>query len=218
MNTSKPTDIKKYVIYGRNLKYGAVPLYVNDSGGEMWATNKYWATRAERVAPLLEKFNLSADAPGAYAVDGNVKRSDDQVPMLAQMVGTVDRYSIAGVRASVGGVPAYTLDHSGSPMALYTLEDGDVVGIPAGELGWLSEMWTAPLPDGFRYGETRVRFRHGKEDNIMAAVVAEVIRIVTPHAYGTDPETRAQVSIPAVEEPAEPRILGIIMARKYGSS
>lgn len=35
----KATDIKKRVIRGYAVKYGPAPLFVNEHGGEMWATN-----------------------------------------------------------------------------------------------------------------------------------------------------------------------------------
>lgn len=216
MSQSKPADIRRHIVGGTNISHGPAKLYLNKHADEMWATNKYWATMAERVAPLLLQYNLSAEHPGVFDVDKTARPSADQPPEMTAFVRDITRFTSAGVRVRVGGQEAYALDHKGNPMALFTLDDGATVGIPAGTLEWLSDLWTAPLPSGYRYGGVpRVVFKRPETGGVVAAIFADVVHVIKPHAYGTDPDTRQQVSIPAEEEPAEPRLLGIVMAVKY---
>jgi hypothetical protein len=63
MTPPKPAAIKKFVIRGKDVKLEPAVLALAEHDGEMWATNRYWATRAVRVAPLLDEYNLSADGP-----------------------------------------------------------------------------------------------------------------------------------------------------------
>jgi hypothetical protein len=216
---AKPTDIRKHVIYGMSTSNGPVQLYVNKHAGEMWATNKCWATMAERIAPLLQQYNLSAEHPGVFDIDRTARPSTDQAPEMTAFVRDITRYAVSGVRVQVGGELAYALDRKGVPMALFTLDDGATVGIRSDTLDWLSDLWSAPLPDGYRYdGSPRVVFKRPETGGVVAAIFADVIHVIKPHAYGTDPDTGRQVSIPAVEEPADPRLLGIIMATKYSDA
>jgi hypothetical protein len=219
MSQAKPAEIRTHIVYGMNTSHGPVKLYLNKHADEMWATNKYWATMAERVAPLLVQYNLSAEHPGVFDIDRTARPSTDQPPEMAAFVRDVARYAVSGVRVLVGGKEAYALDHKGVPMALFTLDDGATVGIRADTLDWLSSLWSAPLPSGYRYdGTPRIVFKRPETGGVAAAIFADVIHVIKPHAYGTDPDTHEQVSHPAVEETADPRLLGIIMATKYSDA
>jgi hypothetical protein len=218
----KPADIKKRVIRGQDTKNQAAPLSVNVIDGEMWATNRYWVTRATRVAPLLEQFNLPVDEPGLYGVDGKVSRVANEVPDISKSVkSSLGEYTIPGTRVRIAGRDVYTVtDRGGILMDLYQLADGTHVGLLAEELAWLSNTADAPVPEGCHISGVHLMFRvaqTGGGCNVSAAVIGDVTRVVTPHKYGTDPETRELVNTPAVTEPAEPVLLAIVMATKYSS-
>jgi hypothetical protein len=216
----KPADIKKRVIRGQSTQHQAAPLSVNAIDGEWWATNRYWVTRASRVAPLLEQYNLPADAPGLYGVDGKVSRVANEVPDISKSVKTsLGEYTIPGTRVRIAGKDVYTVTERGSTlMDLYQLADGTHVGLLADELAWLSNTADAPVPEDCHISGVRLMFRvaqTGGGCNVSAAVIGDVTRVVTPHKYGTDPETRELVNTPAVTESAEPVLLAIVMATKY---
>jgi hypothetical protein len=215
----KPADIKKRVIRGQSTQHQAAPLSVNEIDGELWATNRYWVTRASRVAPLLEQYNLPADAPGLYGVDGKVSRVGSEVPDISKSVkSSLGEYTIPGTRVRIAGKDVYTVtDRGGILMDLYQLADGTHVGLLADELDWLSNVADAPVPDDCHISGVRLMFRVAQTGgcNVSAAVIGDVTRTITPHKYGTDPETRELVNTPAVTEPAEPVLLAIVMATKY---
>jgi hypothetical protein len=213
----KPAELKKRVLRGHNAtKYGAVPLHVNEASGEMWATNRYWVTRADRLAPLLGEYNLPADAPGAYEVNGKVSRTDKQAANIAIMVDTSGKdYTVPGTRVRVAGQEAYVQDGYGCLMAVYQLADGTMVGLLADEAEWLSSTADAPIPEGHRFGERRVMFRKTSQ-GVSAAFIVDTVHVIEPHKYGTDPETRELTSTPEVGEPGAPILLAIVMATKYG--
>src|ERR1700733_11741387 len=100
----KPADIRKRVIRGQDTKYEPATLAVNEVDGEMWATNRYWGTRATRVAPLLAEYNLPADQPGLYGVNGRVSRTDKQVPDISgSMRAVFEDYTTPGTRVRIAG-------------------------------------------------------------------------------------------------------------------
>lgn len=216
------TDIKKRVVRGANLKYGPVPLYVNEWDGEMWATNRYWLTRASRVAPLLEKFNLSAAEPGGYEVNGTVRRATGQErdcspvpPDIARFAGSGDlslKTYKPGIRVHVAGMPAFVQPDDRSPWyAVYQTEDGGHVGLIDEELTWLSQVSDVTPPDGCRLGSVRVLFKRPRTGGVSAMVQAECFRVIEPGRLN-DERTGY---IPAVEEPAEPVLLALTMAMNF---
>jgi hypothetical protein len=214
----KPADIKKRVIRGADTKNQAAPLSVNVIDGEWWATNRYWVTRASRVAPLLEQYNLSAAEPGLYEVDGKVSRVGSEVPDISKSVkSSLGEYTIPGTRVRIAGQDVYTTSPRGTLMDLYQLADGTHVGLLADELAWLSNTADAPVPEDCHISGVRLMFRVAQTGggSVSAAVIGDVTRVVTPHKYGTDPETRELVNTPAVTESAEPVLLAIVMATKY---
>jgi hypothetical protein len=219
----KPSEIKKRVIGGHNVKYGPAGLFVGEYAGEMWATNKYWITRAERVAPLLVQYNLSAAESGGYEVNGTVRRATGtekgipaQAPDFSVFLSDVKGYQ-PGVRARVAGRDAYTLADNGALLAVYLLPHGEHVGLAADTLAWLSDTMTAPLPkldDGtyLSYGDVSVLFR--PVAGVAAVIRAEVIRTIERAHYAD--EGRGPL-VPAVTEPREPRVLGLMMGTSYGA-
>jgi hypothetical protein len=214
----KPAVLKKRVIRGQDTRNLGAPLSVNEVDGQMWATNRYWVTRAERIAPLLAEYNLSADEPGLYAVNGKVSRVDNKVPDISASVRSAFKdYAIPATRVQVAGRDAYALDCYGHLMDVYQLANGMHAGLLADELAWLSQH-DASIPADCRYGQVRLMFRVrqiGGGDNVSAAIIADVTRVITPRTYGTDPETRERVDTPEVSEPAEPILLAMTMAAKY---
>jgi hypothetical protein len=213
MATDKTQVIKKHITRG---SAGAHPLYVNEYDGEMWATDRYWLVRASRVAPLLEKFNLPADQPGAYEVNGTVRRATGNEygiasapPDLAAWVADQRSYQ-AGVRVRVAGHPAYVMTGTDKLAAVYALEDGSHAYLLAEDLAWLSELQYDDLPDGYRYGDVRMLFHRDANGGTIAMIRADMVRVIERSRY--DSELRC--NIPAIEEPAEPRLLGIMMGVK----
>jgi hypothetical protein len=215
---AKPNDIKKHVTYGNKTSSPAY-LAVNEVGGELWATNRYWLTRAERVAPLLEQYNLPAGEPGVYQVNGTVSRTGDQVPNVAAYVKNLKNFT-PGIRVHVGGQPALARGGTGVLFALYVLADGSHAGLLENELDWLSDIMTAPkLPDGYRYGDVRVSFHKtdaGKPPQAM--IRTEVVHTIEPGHYADKVEGQTvQEYVPAVTEPGEPVVLGYMMGVSYGA-
>jgi hypothetical protein len=220
----KANDIKKLVTHGYTVKWGPAPLAVNTWNGEMWATNRTWLTRAERVAPLLEQFNLSTAEPGAYEVNGTVRRAnggnngEPVIPDLASFMRSQADYT-PGIPVRVAGQQAYTNQERFGLYAAFMLADGTHAGLNADTLEWLSDTATAPLPaqeDGtrLRYGDVRVSFRKNGQGKVSAMVSAEVFRIIEPGHY--EDEGRGPW-VPAVEEACEPRMLGLMMGLNYGA-
>jgi hypothetical protein len=212
---AKPNDIKKHITYGSK---GSIPSYlaVNTVGGTLWATNKYWLTYAERVAPLLEQYNLPADEPGVYQVNGTVTRASDQVPNISAYAKNARDFE-PGIRVKVAGQPAFTLGGRGDALfAMFLLADGTHAGLMESELAWLSDTSAAPrLPEGCHYGEVRVSFcKSGSDKPPQAMIRANVIRTLEKAHYGDD--GRGEY-VPAVTESAEPVVLGYMMGVNYGA-
>ena len=214
----RSSDIKKRIIRGRQTgKYGPVDLYVNKADGEMWASNGYWVTRAERVAPLLSDYNLSADEPGWYLVGSTVTRSEKQAPEINKFLADNGRgFTLPSTRVQVAGKDAYVLNDNGEQMAVYQLPDSTMVGLLDSDIAWLSNSWDAPKPDRHRVDGVHTMFRRG-EKGFIAAFIADMTHVIESHKYGTDPDTREQTSIPEVTEPAPPILLAIVAAANYSS-
>jgi hypothetical protein len=204
---------KRRVVGRSDPKRDAVPLYVNEYDGEMWACNRYWLTRAERIAPLLEEYNLSPKEPGSYEVSGKVAHTSDDAPNIGAYIGERTSKTVPGWHVKVFDEPVYTLDYTGRVYALYQAADTEA-RLDHAELEWLMDQRTAPLADGYRYdGPSRVELYLNRHDgNVSATIVADVVHILEPSCYGTDPETHQGTYTPAVEEPAGTRVLGVMMA------
>jgi hypothetical protein len=224
--TLTPNQIKKHVTRRYySLKDNPAPLLVNEHDGEMWATNKYFLTRAERVAPLLEQYNLSVAEPGSYEVNGTVKRADGAsygCPAQPANVGAFIKdlgSFMPAIAVRIAGLQAYVLP-DGPRLGLHAaflLADGTHAGLHADELEWLLDTLTAPLPeqtDGtyLRYGDAHVSFSRNSHGIPMAVISAEVFHILERARYDSD----AHDCIPAVEEPCPPRVLGHMMGMSFG--
>jgi hypothetical protein len=203
-------QLKKFIIRGHSTaKYGPVDLYVGEADGEQWATNKYWITRAARIAPLLAEYNLSADVPGAYAVNGKVSPSGKQVPNMGAFLH--DGFDLPSTRVLLADRPAYVTDYSGTLMAVYQLADGTMAGLISGEADWLAAWTGDEVPADHRVDGVRVMFRHAKEDGLMAAFIADTTHVIERQTHGTGHGT----GTPEVSEPGAPIVLAIAMATKY---
>jgi hypothetical protein len=218
---SQVADLKKLVYRGHNVKFGPVELYVGEADGEMWATNRYWAVRAVRIAPLLEEYNLSAGEVGAYDVNGKVSRAARGVPTMGAYIRDVLRdFTVPGTRQTIAGQEAYVLDGQGSPMAVWQLATGQTVGLLASEAEWLGSQDGAPVPEGHHISGVRVLFRVSASGTVSAAFIADVVRVIEPARYGKDAGegTGGVTYVPEVSEPAAPVVLAVAMAFKYGDS
>lgn len=223
----KANDIRKRVTNGADTKNNPASLYVNEHDGEMWATNRYWLTRAERVAPLLSQYNLSAAEPGGFEVNGTVRPAtgahgiSPAAPDFSNFIRSQRDYA-PGAPVRVAGNQAYTRGDRGGLLAAYVLADGTHAGLNAETLEWLSDTLTAPLPgqgDGthLRYGDVRVSFRKAAAGGVSAMVSAEVIHVIERARYTDKVEGQVQDYVPAVEEAREPRVLGIMTGMGYGA-
>jgi hypothetical protein len=213
------TDIKKRILRGRNAgKYGPAELHVGEMRGELWATNKYWIVRASRVAPLLAEYNLTADEPGVYDVNGRVSRSGRQLADFTKFPGTDPAdYAVPATRVQVAGRDAFVNDSAGNLLAVYQLADGTMAGLLADEIGWLTDR-DAAIPAGHRVNGVRVMFRYGRSgETLMAAFVADTTHVIEPHKYGTDPETREPLDVPEVSEPGAPVLLAVVVATNFSA-
>jgi hypothetical protein len=213
----KVTEIKKIITRNYNPKYGPAELYTGEHDGEMWATNRYWLTRAERIAPLLEQYNLSAAEPGTFDVNGTVRQAGRQVPNFSAFVLSQKDHAPA-IPVRIAGNQVYTRIDRGVLYAAFLLADGTHAGLDAGTLEWLSDTDTAPLPeqeDGtrLRYGDIRVSFDKNSHGIPSAVITAEVFHVIERSRW----DDEARDYIPAVEEPAEPRVLGMMMGLSYGA-
>lgn len=218
----KPAAVKKLVLRGHSYaKHGPADLHLNKAAGEIWASNGYWAVRASRVAALLEDYNLAADEPAVFAIDAKVSRSaKTPLDIEAILADNGAGYAVPGTRVKTAGKDAYVLNDSGGLMEVYQLADGTMAGLLAEETGWLSDAWASPLPAAHRVDKVRVMFRRTTRQGVTrlaAAYIADTTRVIEPHKYGTDPETRGQVSIPEVSEPGESILLAVVSATKYES-
>lgn len=216
----KPAAIRKLVIRGQAVNYQPAPLFVNEHDGEMWASNRYWVVRAAKIEPLLAEYNLSAAEPGLYGVDGKVSRVDNTVPNLAATPMDVKDYPIPGSRVSIAGQDVYALDSGQRPMAVYQLASGIHAGLLAGELEWLADARDVTVPEGHTLGiGTRLMFQVtqvSSGDHVSAVILADMLRVIEPSFYGTDPETKQHVNRRAVTEPAGSVVVAVVMAAKYG--
>jgi hypothetical protein len=219
----KPAAIRKLVIRGQDTKNQAAPLAVNVHNGEMWATNREWATRAVRVAPLLAEYNLPADEPGLYGVNGRVSRVNNQVPKMPAELTRIADYPIPAARVLIAGQYVYTTDYRGVLKDLYLLANGMHAGLLSDELAWLSGTADVPVPEDCHISGVRLMFKVLASGNTSAAVIGDVTRTITPAKYGEEARQHAaetgcdlaMTHVPAVTEPGEPIVLAIVMATKY---
>jgi hypothetical protein len=219
----KPAAIRKLVIRGQNAVYGAAPLAVGEHNGEMWATNRAWATRAARVAPLLAEYNLPADQPGLYGVNSRVSRVDKPAPEMPAALTRIADYAIPSARVLIAGQFVYTTDYKGVLMDLYQLANGTHAGLLSDELAWLSGTADVPVPEDCHVSGVRLMFKVMDSGNTSAAVIGDVTRVITPAKYGEEARQHAAETgchlvlgyVPAVTEPGEPVVLAITMATRY---
>lgn len=188
-------------------------LCVFEHEGVMWATNKYWVTPASRVAPLLEKFNLDPGVPGAYTVNGGIRRNEAADYVAASKLGRyIDpaQYPVALVPSVVAGKQAYTRSDTGHYRAVYQSADGAFLGPVADDLEWLSMAYSLPVEKDCRYGDVRYMAAEPGEGARVVAVIADLIRRLSPVTYGTDPVTREQTRHGGETENLGPRVLGFL--------
>ncbi len=150
-------------------------LYLSEHDGAMWATNRYWLTRAERVGALLDRFNVALDKAGAYEVGTAVRRTGDEKPAVACHLKLSD-YPAELSPVKTGERQAYAKAGDGEFAALYETPDGETVAVHDAQLCWLSELTsTAHLRniyagDHISYGDRRLM--HGSHGAV--AIVADI--------------------------------------------
>ena len=191
------TEIKRH-IGGNNSD-----LYLAQHDGQMWATNRYWLTRGSTVSPLLEKFNVPADATGQYEVNGTVRKVRDDAPKVAPML-ELAQYDKPLARARIADRWAFAADGMGNYLALFTDPDGNFKAVRADWLDWLRENST-PHAYGERYSEPRYMLNGSK-----VAIVAD--REVQHGGHIGDDHKM----VPVTWENTGPELLAVLMTVKLG--
>jgi hypothetical protein len=232
--SKQANDIKKHItggVTGTQLERSPAVLATGEHGGLMWATNRYWLTPAVRVNALLDQFNHSTDEPGTYAVNGSVRRTGDGVKP-GSLLGQPEDYPTALASVRFGAEQAYVQPGNRGPwQAVYCTADGAMFGLNADDLTWLSDLTgygpsmgqpaarALGLGESERFGPVMVQGPSPKDSMHpqKVALVAEVIRTITPSSYGTDPGTSKQVYNEAVTEIIGSRVVGMMMAIRLGS-
>jgi hypothetical protein len=225
MDMDKPVNIKKRVTSGLTAaQRGRQPatLALGEHDGQLWASNRYWVTPAPRVAPLLEQYNLDPAVPGAFEVNGTVRKVGDQGPDVGRLLSMGD-YPEKAAPLKVAGHDAHVRLSDRSPwLAVYQVADGTVMGLPADDLAWLSNVYGTvcghPEEFGLAPDEylTDVRVMTKGTGGKPVLLVADRMRTVRHSSYGTDPETKELVHHPAVIENLGPKVIGALMAVKLG--
>lgn len=214
MNPYSFPEIKKHV--GGTAKYPAM-LIVFEHEGSMWATNRYWVTRASRVAPLLEKYNLDPAVPGAYEVNGSVHRDDAGAYVnAAGLAKNLDPalYTVPLVPVLVAGRQAYNRSDGGVYRAVYQTADSMFLALEADGLEWLAATWSIESPEDCYHGTVRYLTTEPHEDkNRAVAIVADLIRRLSPVVHGTGPDGEPTRSGGETEN-LGPRVLGIITSAR----
>ena len=108
---------------------------MTDQAGAVWASNRFWTTRAQQIAPLMERYNLRCDDPGRYLVDkSSVRKLDDWCAMSSLM--QMSRFTTPLERAEIDGFPAFVhLDDM--RIAVLTTPDGSHIGVHEHMLDWV---------------------------------------------------------------------------------
>jgi hypothetical protein len=115
---------------------GKSDLYLaKDPDETVWATNKYWLVPATRVEPLLSKFNLDANQPGRYEVNGTVRKMSDDAPKMGHLVN-LDAYSTTLETVKVDGQPAFIRPNGIDYLAVYAKPDGTHMLVNQEWLSW----------------------------------------------------------------------------------
>jgi hypothetical protein len=221
MNPNSFTEIKKQV--GGTAQYPA-SMYLFEHEGAMWAFNGYWVTPASRVAPLLERFNLDASKPGAFEVNGTVRRANGDNagnPVIPDMGKHLDPvlYPVALCPVLVAGRQALVLspDTPGAYLAAYqAVDDGSYLGLVATRLEWLDSAYCRLTEEDHYYGPVRYMTTGPTERNRAVAIIADLIRRVSPVSHGTGPDGEPTRSGGETEN-LGPRVTGIIASVKLGS-
>lgn len=111
------TEVKKAIIIGPGATKNDF-LALNKIGDDLYATNRYWLARAEVVAELFGKVNLSPTEPAVYTVKGSTITVRDSEP--PRMESLVPANTVEAKRAEILGKPAYVQGPSGSFLELYS--------------------------------------------------------------------------------------------------
>lgn len=212
-------QIKQRVISTAKAYKADPELVLGEHDGIMWASNRYWLTPAARVAPLLEEYNLSAGQPCRLDVNSVVRKRSDEGLKPGRLLGKPEDYpaELAPVRLGDGHRAHVRMTDKHPWLAVYQDEDRTVIGLPADDLDWLSDIAGMPLsrPQAFelgpddQFGEVRVMGK-GKTGSAPVAIVADVIRTVKPASWSGPIEDRHD----AVTENLGPRIVGLLMSVK----
>jgi hypothetical protein len=197
-------------------------LYQAEHQGVMWASNGYWVTPAERVAPLLQRFNLNPHAPGAFDVNGTVhlsERSNAEVVLERFGESLPERldpaaYTVPLTAVMVAGSQAYMRPSDrGSYRAVYQSADGAFLALDPGDLEWLNATYNITKPEDCYYGQVRYLVAGPGIGTRAVGIVADLIRRVSPVSHGTGPDGEPTTSGGETEN-LGPRVVGVIGSLK----
>lgn len=149
MATKTQAEVKRLVIGGRKTSgYSTPKLFLAEHDGQLYATNSYWLVPVGNVAPLLAHYNLAADKPATFEVNGKVQPVELDPPNIGPLMPANDAPEIT--RIQVAGRDAYArgdtkecawlalFDHAGETVAFnvdfldFIDHGGDVAGISQG--------------------------------------------------------------------------------------
>jgi hypothetical protein len=144
-------------------------LYLAEHDGAVWATNRYWLTRVERIADLLGKFNIATDQIGSFEVGSTVRKMSDDAPNVGRMLSLSDYPD--ELRPLLVADRQVFYKEGDNFLALFEIPDGNRVGIRQDWLAWLSETASLGLYKDYGNYPGEVRYMYGKG---RVAIVASV--------------------------------------------
>jgi hypothetical protein len=182
MTTTTAAQIKRHI---------GDTLAVAEVGGEMWASNRIWLTRAEHIAPFTSKYGIEGE--GAWDILGGepYKRDGDgaDLPGLRKLLGkllNLADYTSQLQAATLGDWDdIYTNADDGKYYKLFTTSGRrKALAVRADWLNWLED---APAPcDPKAVYETRLATTRRKH--------APVAIIASPVAPQPDDGTAPQIA------------------------
>jgi hypothetical protein len=106
-----------------------------DKAGAVWASNRYWIVPAQQIAPLMDRYNLSCEAPGRYLVDKSSVGKLDACGTDRSRLMHLARFPVPLERAEIDGYPLF-IHLDDMRIAVLTAPDGSHIGVHEKYLDW----------------------------------------------------------------------------------
>lgn len=124
-------------------RIGTGMLVLADVEGTVWASNRYWLTRAESLDPFLREHSISG--PGTYWIEnGSVERTGTEVPDLGKFMDLA-QYTVPLRPVQLGGHDEIYAPGREGYFQLFEHADKVetvIVAVPADQLDWLEDVAT----------------------------------------------------------------------------